>query len=268
MSCFVQYAPYKLRPGLNWDDRKRKPSATRWSTRFPSTRPIMKDIIIEKQVVTPLDLEREWGLSEGNIFQGELIAGAAVLPASGAGMGAVPHAHQEPVYVRVGNTSGRRHHGRERAAGGAGNSERHQGSGVAMASTGHDVVIIGGGHNGLITAFYLAKAGYKPLVLERSAQVGGAAVTDEFHPGFRCSTLGAHRGAGPARASSAIMQLEKHGLKHDHARCLRDRAFAGWARLYRCIRTQANRRRTIAAFSEKDAAKYPEFQQSLAKSAR
>ena len=52
-----------------------------------------------------------------------------------------------------------------------------------------DVVIIGGGHNGLVTAFYLAKAGYKPLVLERRAQPGGAAITEEFHPGFRCSTL-------------------------------------------------------------------------------
>ena len=60
-----------------------------------------------------------------------------------------------------------------------------------------DVVIIGGGHNGLVTAFYLAKAGFKPLVLERRPQVGGAAVTDEFHPGFRCSTL-AHT-AGPIR---------------------------------------------------------------------
>ena len=74
-----------------------------------------------------------------------------------------------------------------------------------------DVVIIGGGHNGLITAFYLAKAGYQPLVLERNAQVGGAAVTDEFHPGFRCSTL-AHT-AGPIRPDVVRdMQLESHGL--------------------------------------------------------
>jgi glycine/D-amino acid oxidase-like deaminating enzyme len=43
-----------------------------------------------------------------------------------------------------------------------------------------DVVIIGGGHNGLVTAFYLARAGFKPLLLERNPQVGGAAVTDEF----------------------------------------------------------------------------------------
>jgi phytoene dehydrogenase-like protein len=51
----------------------------------------------------------------------------------------------------------------------------------------HDIVIIGGGHNGLVTAFYLAKAGFKPLILERRPQVGGAAITDEFHPGFRWS---------------------------------------------------------------------------------
>jgi phytoene dehydrogenase-like protein len=44
----------------------------------------------------------------------------------------------------------------------------------------HDVVIIGGGHNGLVTAFYLAKAGFKPLVIERREHVGGAAITDEF----------------------------------------------------------------------------------------
>ena len=46
----------------------------------------------------------------------------------------------------------------------------------------HDIVIIGGGHNGLVTAFYLAKAGFKPLVLERRNQVGGSAITEEFHP--------------------------------------------------------------------------------------
>ena len=75
-----------------------------------------------------------------------------------------------------------------------------------------DIVIIGGGHNGLVTAFYLAKAGFKPLVLERRSQVGGAAITDEFHPGFRCSTL-AHT-AGPIRPDIVRdMQLEKHGLK-------------------------------------------------------
>ena len=75
-----------------------------------------------------------------------------------------------------------------------------------------DIIIVGGGHNGLVAAFYLAKAGFKPLVLERREQVGGAAVTEEFHPGFRCSTL-AHS-AGPLRADVVRdMQLERHGLK-------------------------------------------------------
>ena len=66
-----------------------------------------------------------------------------------------------------------------------------------MADT-RDVIIIGGGHNGLVTAFYLAKAGFKPLVLERRAQAGGAAITEEFSPGFRCSTL--HTLGRPAAA--------------------------------------------------------------------
>ncbi|MCP1470548.1 phytoene dehydrogenase-like protein [Sphingobium sp. OAS761] len=52
----------------------------------------------------------------------------------------------------------------------------------------YDAVIIGGGHNGLVCAFYLARAGYRVRILERRAVVGGAAVTEEFHPGFRNST--------------------------------------------------------------------------------
>jgi len=52
----------------------------------------------------------------------------------------------------------------------------------------YDVIIIGAGHNGLVTAGYLAKAGRRVLVLERRDQVGGAAVTEEVFPGFRFST--------------------------------------------------------------------------------
>jgi phytoene dehydrogenase-like protein len=71
LSCFVQYAPYKLRPGLNWDDQKEAFGNNVINT-IAEYAPNIKDIILYKQVVTPLDLEREWGLSEGNIFQGEL----------------------------------------------------------------------------------------------------------------------------------------------------------------------------------------------------
>src|SRR5260370_17219517 len=75
-------------------------------------------------------------------------------------------------------------------------------------SLGQRVVLIGGGHNALVTAFYLAKGGFKPLVLERREMVGGGAITEEFHPGFRASTL-AHT-LGPLRADVALdLQLDK-----------------------------------------------------------
>ncbi|MGH9443578.1 MAG: phytoene desaturase family protein, partial [Thermoanaerobaculia bacterium] len=71
LSCFVQYAPYKLAPGLDWDTEKDKFGDNVVNT-IAEYAPNLKDIILHRQVVTPLDLEREWGLSEGNIFQGEL----------------------------------------------------------------------------------------------------------------------------------------------------------------------------------------------------
>jgi phytoene dehydrogenase-like protein len=71
MSCFVQYAPYKLAPGLHWDTEKEKFGDTVINT-IAQHAPNIKDIILHRQIVTPLDLEREFGLSEGNIFQGEL----------------------------------------------------------------------------------------------------------------------------------------------------------------------------------------------------
>jgi phytoene dehydrogenase-like protein len=131
-----------------------------------------------------------------------------------------------------------------------------------MAGT-RDVVIIGGGHNGLVTAFYLAKAGYKPLVLERRPQPGGAAITEEFHPGFRCSTL-AHS-AGPLRPDIVRdMQLEKHGLKlisPDIATV----SLSPDGRALTLYRSLEKSVQEISKFSQKDAARYPEFQQTLSK---
>src|SRR5205814_4823536 len=75
-----------------------------------------------------------------------------------------------------------------------------------------DILIIGAGHNGLIAAYYLAQAGLKPLVLERREMVGGASVTEEFHPGFRCSTLATS--AGPLLPQIINdLQLQKYGLE-------------------------------------------------------
>src|SRR6202451_2472610 len=130
-------------------------------------------------------------------------------------------------------------------------------------SSTRDIVIIGGGHNGLVTAFYLAKAGFKPLVLERRAQVGGAAVTDEFHPGFRCSTL-AHC-AGPIRPDVVReMQLEKHGVKFiTPEACVT--ALSPDGRALSLSQDTNKSAEAIAAFSQKDAARYPEFEKSLGK---
>jgi phytoene dehydrogenase-like protein len=70
LSCFVQYAPYRLREGT-WDEKREAFGDTVVDT-IAEYAPNLKNIIIHRQVVTPLDLEREWGLTEGNIFQGEL----------------------------------------------------------------------------------------------------------------------------------------------------------------------------------------------------
>jgi len=70
MSCFVQYAPYKLAEG-NWDD-KREAFGDNVINTVSEFAPNLKNIILGRQVLTPLDMERDFGLSEGNIFQGEL----------------------------------------------------------------------------------------------------------------------------------------------------------------------------------------------------
>ncbi len=70
LSCFVQYAPYKLASG-DWDAQREAFGDTVVDT-IAEYAPNIRDIILHRQVLTPLDLEREFGLTEGNIFQGEL----------------------------------------------------------------------------------------------------------------------------------------------------------------------------------------------------
>jgi len=134
-----------------------------------------------------------------------------------------------------------------------------------MAET-RDVVLVGGGHNGLVTAFYLAKAGFKPLVLERRPQTGGAAITDEIHSGFRCPTLS--HSAGPLRPDVVIdMQLEKHGLKLISPE-VAVTTLAPDGRALTLYKDTGRAAQEIGKFSQKDAGKYVEFQQSLAKIGR
>jgi len=131
---------------------------------------------------------------------------------------------------------------------------------------GQKVAIIGAGHNGLITAFYLARGGFKPIVFERREVVGGAAVTEEFHSGFRVSTL-AHT-LGPLRADVArdlrIEAFDCEILRPD------PRVFAptpdGKAILF--YNDHAKTAGGMARISAKDAGKYPPFAATLAEIAQ
>lgn len=135
-----------------------------------------------------------------------------------------------------------------------------------MPSSRQRVVIIGGGHNGLVAAFYLAQAGLKPLVLERRPVTGGAAVTEEFFPGFQCPTL-AHT-CGPVRPEILrTMQLERHGLRmlEPEARLL---ALGEDGRALLFSGNAAESARAISEFSAKDAARFGEFHRVLARLAQ
>lgn len=81
-----------------------------------------------------------------------------------------------------------------------------------MASQSYDAIVIGAGHNGLVTAAYLAKAGKKVLVLERRNIVGGVAVTEEIFPGFKFSPC-AHLASGFAPEIIADLDLTRHGFE-------------------------------------------------------
>jgi phytoene dehydrogenase-like protein len=70
LSCFVQYAPYKLAQGT-WDEQREAFGDNVVDT-LAEYAPNLKKIIVGRQILTPLDLEREFGLTQGNIFQGEL----------------------------------------------------------------------------------------------------------------------------------------------------------------------------------------------------
>ncbi|WP_242138302.1 MULTISPECIES: NAD(P)/FAD-dependent oxidoreductase [unclassified Sphingomonas] len=129
----------------------------------------------------------------------------------------------------------------------------------------YDALIIGGGHNGLVCAFYLARAGLKVRILERRAVVGGAAVTEEFHPGFRNST-----------ASYTVSLLRPKVIAdmklHDRGFRIIERTisnFFPFPDTYLTLgggtaRTQAQ----FARFSRKDADAYPAYDAALEKVAQ
>jgi phytoene dehydrogenase-like protein len=130
----------------------------------------------------------------------------------------------------------------------------------------YDIIIIGGGHNGLVAACYLAKAGLKTVVLERREAVGGGSVTEEIHPGFRCSTL-AHT-AGPVSPQVVSdLNLSSFGLEviTPAARVL------SLSPDHRSLCIYNDTERTVGEiekFSVKDAQSYPEFLTSFSRIGR
>src|SRR3546814_10744445 len=118
-----------------------------------------------------------------------------------------------------------------------------------------DILIIGGGHNGLVCAAYLAAAGLKVRVLERRNVVGGAAVTEEFFPGFRNSVASYTVSLLNPRVI-ADLRLAEHGLR------VVERPYANFLPLPdgRAFRLGGERTRDeVARWSERDAERLPEY---------
>ena len=127
----------------------------------------------------------------------------------------------------------------------------------------YDVVIIGAGHNGLTCAAYLGMAGLKVKVLERRAIVGGAAVTEEFHPGFR-NSVAAYAVSLLNPKIIADLQLFDYGLKIVERRAQNFLpTLDGRSLLAAQGRTESN----IAKFSASDAERYAAFARELDSSA-
>lgn len=128
-----------------------------------------------------------------------------------------------------------------------------------LDSKARDAVIIGGGHNGLVCAAYLAAAGLKVTVLERRGVVGGAAVTEEFHPGFR-NSVAAYTVSLLNPKVIRDLELPRHGLR------VVERGLANFLPLdaTRYLKVGAGKTdREVAKFSARDAARLAPYGERL-----
>jgi phytoene dehydrogenase-like protein len=123
-----------------------------------------------------------------------------------------------------------------------------------------DIIIIGAGVNALVTATLLAKAGRKPLVLERAERVGGCAITTQLAPGFRCPTLSHWAAIEPTLVHE--LGLERHGLQIVSSPALgcvpsiEGQGLTLW-------RDPEEAQQALASLSAADARRYPEFLASV-----
>lgn len=132
-----------------------------------------------------------------------------------------------------------------------------------MTTNPYDAIVIGAGHNGLVTAAYLAKAGKKVLVLERRPVVGGIAVTEDIHPGFKVSPCAYACGPLPPRIA-ADLKLRKHGLEMLPFDPLLFSPLPDGNHLL-IRRSEEKIIEEIARFSRADARNYPRFAAMVAK---
>jgi phytoene dehydrogenase-like protein len=129
----------------------------------------------------------------------------------------------------------------------------------AVAEHSRDAVIVGGGHNGLVCAAYLAAAGLKVTVLERRAVVGGAAVTEEFHPGFR-NSVAAYTVSLLNPKIIRDLELPRHGLR------IVERKLANFLPLDETTYLKVGAGQTaqeVAKFSTRDAERLPAYGERL-----
>ena len=134
-----------------------------------------------------------------------------------------------------------------------------------MPNTSYDVAVIGGGHNGLVCAAYLAKGGASVVVLERNAVAGGAALTEEFHPGFR-NSVAAYTVS--LLNPKVIRDLDLHG----HGLRIVERPAANFwpvddTRYLLMPYGLEARQRAIAQFSPRDAERLPAYDAALERAA-
>lgn len=127
----------------------------------------------------------------------------------------------------------------------------------------YDAIIIGGGHNGLVCAAYLARAGQRVLVLERRSLIGGAAVTEELAPGYRCSTAS-------YVVSLLLPDVERDLKLRDHGYRVLPRSPSSFTpfedgRSLLMGPDAALNRRQIAQFSARDADAYPRYETWLSR---
>ena len=134
-----------------------------------------------------------------------------------------------------------------------------------MSKERYDVIVIGGGHNSLTCAAYLAKAGLRTIVLEKNEVVGGAAITEEFHPGFR-NSVAAYAVSLLHPQVIADLELRRHGLTLVERPAANFWPVDGRRGLLMPHGTEG-RQRAVSVFSKRDGERLAAYDAALARAA-